>query len=211
MSTWRNCRSTGRDSTLIVLCTLLITFPIAIRTQDGFCHSTVCDEVAEVIDQMMNETASAPCDDYFTYVCSGRMENVKKVLEPKNIKRLVGPLDSIQYEVDPEIMLKELKRLRSLTIENLRESEIQPVMFFKTCLRSIRNSNSDLNTMTLRKFSHQVDLPFFDETPDSKDNCAGKSPLATLMKLAMQFGIYPLFKISLGDRKRPRLDAYSSH
>lgn len=203
MPSKKNRRNPRPNAKPIVLCALLILFPIAGRTQDSTCRSEVCKLVAEVIDQTVNDTLE-PCDDYFTYVCSGWMEKVKKILEPKNKPMLVGPLDSIQLEVVPRFVLRELKRLRKLanaTKNNLRESEMQPAMFFKSCLRSIRKTNWEFNIITLRKFFHEVDLPFFDETADTKDNCTDKSPLTTLMKLALKFAIYPLFRIKLAARE----------
>lgn len=175
-------------------------FPIAGRAQDNVCRSQVCKEVAAVFDQTVSQSVK-PCQDFFTYVCSGWMENVKKNLGSKPGKKRLGTLDAMTYEVRSRVILKELLRLRSKADEKLRDSELQPVTFFKSCLRSIRKTDQDLNTMTLRKFFHEVGLPFFDEKLDTNDDCAKKSPLASLLKLALQFGVYPLFRLYLKDNQ----------
>lgn len=185
-----------RRANPISLCALLTMFSMVGRAQDNICQSEVCKEVAAVYDQTVNQSVK-PCQDFFTHVCSGWMENIRENLGSQPGLRSTGTLDRLVDEVIPRIVSGELRRLRKSAAEKLRDSEIQPVMFFKSCVRSIKKTNWDFNTITLRKFFHEVGLPFFDEIPI----CTDKSPLTTLLKLAIQFGIYPLFKVDLkGER-----------
>lgn len=195
-----------RKANPIVLCLLLAMFPILGRTQDDKCRTKVCEEVAAVYDQTVNRSVK-PCQDFYTHVCSGWMENVRKKLGSKRGRKRIGTINALLDDVIPRVVLRELKRLRNKTVEKSRDSEIQPVMFFNSCLRSMKKTNWDFNARTLRKFFYEVDLPFFDEkinyTNDDTDcpDYPMKSPLTALLKLSIQFGISPLFKVYLKNKQ----------
>lgn len=135
------------------------------------------------------------------------MDNVREKVADKTERQSRSTLSAVDSNVFPAILARELKRLQdALSASNsstvdIRDSELQPLMFFKSCRRSFKESNWDFNTMTLRKFFHEVDLPFFDEELYISDNCTDRTPLTALMKLALQFGITPLFSLYFSERE----------
>lgn len=74
--------------------------------------------------------------------------------------------------------------------KKMRDSEIQPTMFFTSCVHSLRKPNWEMNLLSLRKFYHDIELPFFDEAIDPT-----KSVLSVLMHLAIRFDINPIFRV----------------
>lgn len=193
----------GSSANPMVLFALWTVFPIGGRAQDDICRSKVCKVVAEVFDQTVN-TSLDPCNDFFTYVCAGWMDIVKKKLGARTGGEHISNSFAIKKGVFPAILLKELKRLRrkilraNSSIMGVRDSEMQPVMFFESCLRFSKKNNWDFSILTLRKFFHEVGLPFFDE---ELNNCTDKTPLTALVKLALQFGISPFFTVQLRGSK----------
>lgn len=188
----------------MVLCALLTVFPNTVGAQDNVCRSKVCRVIAEVYENTVNQSLN-PCDDFYTYVCAGWMDTVREKLGSDTRPQNPSTLGALEEGVFSAVLTGELRRLRgNLRGENssavgVRDSEMQPLMFFKSCRRAFKKNDWDLNSMTLRKFFHEVDLPFFDEEPYVDDECTQKTPLAVLLKLALQFGISPLFTLHLSE------------
>lgn len=190
----------------MVLCALLTMFPDAAETRNNTCQSKVCKAVAEVLDRTVNQSVK-PCDDFYTHVCAGWMDTVRKKLSnvTGKVRRLATTVG--EEKIFPALLLRELKRrlpkvlAANSSTEHIRDSEMQPVLFFKSCLRSNRENNWDFNTRTLRKFFHEVDLPFFDEKPFIQNNCTHRTPLTSLLKLALKFGISPVFLLEFSQTR----------
>lgn len=182
----------------IVLLTLFLmcgSAPTA-RCQET-CNSTICREVADVYDKTVN-TSVNPCTNFFEYVCSGWWQNVVRKLSNSTTWAGAATFKLLDDAV-PNILSKNLKAIRDFARANgsyrgFRESEVQPTLFFRSCLRAIRKSNWEQNILTLREFFHKVDLPFFDEPIDPK-----KTAFASLMKLALLFGVTPIFEVDVSD------------
>lgn len=132
------------------------------------------------------------------------MENARNKLKSKPGQHNVSTMGALEEEVFLTVLSKELKRLRvkgrplNSTSLEIRDSEMQPLKFFESCLQTVkRRIDGEFSMMTLRKFFNEVGLPFFDEEPEPHVDCGHATPLTALLKLGLQFGIFPFFKMEL--------------
>lgn len=188
--------SSARRSKPIALCVLSTMSVVAstARSED-YCTSETCKEVARAYEKSVNAGIN-PCSDFFTHVCSGWLKKVSNRNFLTETPLWIQTQGRTESAADI-ILIKELDRLfkRSLT-ERLRDSELQAAYFYRSCTRSVTNPDWDLNIRTLRKWFNEVDLPFFDEVRNTEPVSGERpTPLSTLMKLTLQFGISPIFEI----------------
>lgn len=192
--------SSGRLKSIVSYAPFLIwILAAAARSVRGdTCNSEACKLVAEIYDSTVNESLN-PCSDFFSHVCSGWLKGLGAKYPPSHTEIHIGS-NSAQGQAADLVLVKELNRLsrfeENAKLGDARDSELQAAFFYRSCLRSVNMKDWELNIRTLRRFFYEVDLPFFDEkrTVDIVD---GDRPtaLSTLLKLALQFGIQPIFAI----------------
>lgn len=184
-----------RSIVLWTLSTMWCVVPTA-RCRE-ICNSTTCKEVAKAYDSSVNLDLR-PCSDFFTFVCSGWMQKMKEVMSNKTDQSFEFETFSLlERQVIPRILSKEIRRIRdkerNISSEGLPKSDLQPTMYFLSCLRARKKNDWGLTTQTVRKFFHEVGLPFFDEPIDPETTA-----FSALLKLALQFDIKPLFRVEPG-------------
>lgn len=208
--------SSGR-LTSILLCALVAvramgqTTITAGTTNDDwkYCSNEVCDTVARLYELQVTHRYGAsfrdPCIDFYTYACAGWFSELGRSRlgqMGQGAEVDVGVKERISDASDIILaqLLHQLDRrsLANNTVGKIRASELQLLYFYRSCMLSLTNSDWELNTRTLRKFFYRVGLPFFNQERASEQFNGGRTTvLGTLLKLALQFAMYPIFKTSI--------------
>lgn len=198
------CGTSSRGLTAIVWyasCALFVLAPVA-RAGSVVCVSEVCKTVAAIYDRTMSRKIK-PCHDFFTFMCGGWLGKAWKKYNRSTVPMIRGTQQRLSEASDVILVAqlnRLLRRLDDAALGNIRDSELQSAHFYQSCLISGEEGDWELTTETLRKFFNEVDLPFFDQERTS-EVVDGQRPtvLLTLLKLALQFGIEPIFKIDFGE------------
>lgn len=162
------------------------------------CWSERCQALAGVYDRTVDESVD-PCEDFFSYVCSGWLKNVARVHAHSSRLADFGTRNLGEF-ASREIVQKELDRLtrvlKNATADRIRNSETQAAHLYRSCLDSIDGEDWELNVRTLRTFFNEVGLPFFGgERTVEMISGQASTVLSTLLMLALQFGMEPIFTI----------------
>ena len=189
-------RPLSHEVELLVSCTTLI---LCLNHAPAFdshevCDTPICRNVSTVYEETVNSKLN-PCDDFSTYVCHGWLHNLIEKF-PVVTCSSTNSLRKLQERVMAEILTHQMERIRhrlsNSSAGEFRLSEIQSTQFYMSCIHDREFVNWEQIKLTMRKFFHEIDLPFFDELRGP-----GQSPFAVMMKLALHFEVEPLFQIDL--------------
>lgn len=192
---------------LYTLFTICVVAPTA-KSQEAVCETEVCKAVAEAYESSLNESGD-PCSDFFTHVCSGWMQKLAKKY-PSHPEYETGTGPRLE-EVSTLILARELERIIRLPENETdyvrHDSDLQPAKFYQSCLLSVKKADWDLNLKTLRDLFREVGLPFFDEAmPVEIIDGEKPTPLSSLLRLALQFDINPIFAITFPEGDLVQVD-----
>ncbi|XP_018494336.1 uncharacterized protein LOC108863996 [Galendromus occidentalis] len=165
---------------------------VASALSEDICSTRACEEVARIYGQSLNLSRD-PCSDFFSYVCDGWIRTMMGKYEFSSA-RVSTSTDDLLAEAVKTILLKKMRQA-PLDATNgshkvVRDSEMQPIMFFKSCTLSAKRPPGELNLATIRKFFHEIELPFFDE-----DATTGRNALSAILHLAIRFNINPILRV----------------
>ena len=114
----------------------------------------VYDIFAESLD-----SSTGPCNDFFTYACSGWL---KKITEKYNGPgKVVRPgVSSTLSEAIRIVLLAQFGRLSAkdanFSLSKIRQSELQPVQFFESSRRTLGRNSSGQILETMRNFFRDI-------------------------------------------------------
>ncbi|XP_018494339.1 neprilysin-3-like [Galendromus occidentalis] len=178
----------GFSRTFSELVAPLIVCAVLSRSEE-VCETESCQAIAEGYRLNGSESVE-PCDDFFSYVCENWIKSHPWFEGTESLRNVRISTQQRLSEVIEVVLSKRLKNLQK-RFPSLRESEVQALKFYTSCVRSQETPNMDMLLTTLRRFFHDVGLDFFDE------DLSGTSPTAfsVLLALSIKYGISPIFKV----------------
>ena len=164
----------------------------ALRSRE-VCGTASCGNATDVYDESLSKKWK-PCEDFFSYVCEGWLEKVYKKYDRAKSKVWVGTRstgEDVVKEIFKNRAIRFMNRLNETSWTDILDSDIQAAQFFESCLHAHEKKYWELSIQTLRRFFHEIDLPFFDEVAEP-----GQVPLTALMRLALQYDFKLIIEIN---------------
>ena len=126
-------------------------------------------------------------------MCEGWLEKVYNKYDRSKSKVEVGTRsrgEAVVKDIFRGRAIRYMNRLNETPWTAIMDSDIQTAQFFKSCLLAHEKEHWESSIQTLRRFFHEIDLPFFDEVAEP-----GQVPLTALMRLALQYDFRIIFEI----------------